>query len=164
LFNLHTGFRQSGHKIGSRINNKTKIYSMSVNNKHLATFLLGAAAAFGAYKYVNMSDEEKEKMAATLKDKANKLKDQAVAAEDKAMDYFNELKTKGGDAFNEHMPKMEEFFNNLFGGSKAATAGATAAGTQAGGNPSYGGSTDLYTPDNTSNNNNSSTPTGSAGI
>ena len=33
---------------------------MSVNNKHLATFLLGAAAAFGAYKYAKMSEEEKE--------------------------------------------------------------------------------------------------------
>ena len=35
---------------------------MSVSNKHLATFLLGAAAAFGAYKYMNMTDEEKEKL------------------------------------------------------------------------------------------------------
>lgn len=104
---------------------------MNVNSKHWATFLLGAAAAFGAYKYMNLSDEEKEKLAASLKDKANKLKDQAVAAEDKAMDYFNELKTKGTDAFKEHMPKVEEFFNNLFGGAKpgAQTAGAE-AGTQ----------------------------------
>lgn len=102
---------------------------MSVNNKHLATFLLGAAAAFGAYKYMNLSDEEKEKLATNLKDKANKLKDQAVAAEDKALDYFNELKTKGSDTFKEHMPKVEEFFNNLFGGAKGgaqATAGAEA--------------------------------------
>lgn len=106
---------------------------MSVNNKHLATFLLGAAAAFGAYKYMNLSDEEKEKLAANLKDKANKLKDQAVAAEDKAMDYFNELKSKGSDSFKEHMPKVEEFFNNLFGGkaggtqATAGTGGATPA-------------------------------------
>jgi len=99
---------------------------MSVSNKNLATFLLGAAAAFGAYKYMNMSDEEKEKMAASLKDKANKWKDQAVAAEDKAMDYFNELKTKGSDSFKEHMPKVEEFFNNLFGGTKT---GAQQTGT-----------------------------------
>ena len=61
----------------------------------MATFLLGAAAAFGAYKYFNMTDEEKEKMAATLKDKAGKLKDKAVAAEEKAADYFNDLKAKG---------------------------------------------------------------------
>jgi len=91
---------------------------MNVNSKQWATFLLGAAAAFGAYKYSSMTDEEKEKLAASLKEKANKLKDQAVAAEDQALDYFNELKTKGTDAFKEHMPKVEEFFNNLFGGAK----------------------------------------------
>jgi hypothetical protein len=101
---------------------------MSVNNKQWATFMLGAAAAFGAYKYMNMSDEEKEKMAASLKEKANKLKDQAVSAEDQAMDYFNELKSKGTDTFKEHMPKVEEFFNSLFGGpASGAKAGAKAA-------------------------------------
>lgn len=99
---------------------------MSVNNKQWATFLLGAAAAFGAYKYMNMSDEEKEQLAGSLKDKANKLKDQAVEAEDKALDYFNELKSKGTDAFKEHMPKVEEFFNSLFAGNKGDTQNATA--------------------------------------
>ena len=103
---------------------------MSVNNKQWATFLLGAAAAFGAYKYMNLSDEEKEKLAASLKDKANRLKDQAVSAEDKATDYFNELKTKGTDAFKEHMPKVEEFFNNLFGNAKEG-AKTTAGQAQA---------------------------------
>src|SRR5215204_832736 len=98
---------------------------MNVNNKQWATFLLGAAAAFGAYKYMNMTDEEKEKLAASLKEKANNLKDQAVAAEDKAMDYFNELKTKGSDTFKEHMPKVEEFFNSLFGGAKATAKNET---------------------------------------
>ncbi len=109
---------------------------MSVSNKQWATFLLGAAAAFGAYKYMNMSDEEKEKLAASLKDKANKLKDQAVSAEEQAMEYFNELKSKGTDAFKEHMPKVDDFFNNLFGGaaggkdgSKAATGDAAGTGT-----------------------------------
>ena len=105
---------------------------MNVNSKQWATFLLGAAAAFGAYKYMNMSDEEKEKLAASLKEKANKLKDQAVAAEDKALDYFNELKTKGSDAFKEHMPKVEEFFNSLFGGHKDETAQAATAGAGTG--------------------------------
>lgn len=107
---------------------------MSVNNKQWATFLLGAAAAFGAYKYMNMSDEEKEKLAASLKEKANSLKDQAVSAEDKAMEYFNELKTKGTDTFKEHMPKVEEFFNNLFSGGKShaestGTPASAGAGT-----------------------------------
>lgn len=103
---------------------------MSVSNKHLATFLLGAAAAFGAYKYMNMTDEEKEKLAANIKDKANKLKDTALDAEDKAMQYFNELKSKGADAMKEYMPKVEEFFENLFkSGTKATTDAPT-------GNPS----------------------------
>ena len=101
---------------------------MSVNSKHLATFLLGAAAAFGAYKYMKMTDEEKEKLANDLKDKANRLKNQALEAEDKAVDYFNELKTKGGDALKEHMPKVEEFLSGLFkGGSKNTQAGGPAA-------------------------------------
>ncbi|MDB5204949.1 MAG: hypothetical protein JWR72_24 [Flavisolibacter sp.] len=96
---------------------------MSVNNKQWATFLLGAAAAFGAYKYMNMTDEEKEKLAASLKEKANKVKDQAMSAEEQAMEYFNELKTKGADTFKEHMPKVEEFFQGLFGGAKEAAKG-----------------------------------------
>ncbi|HVK98090.1 MAG TPA: hypothetical protein VM368_09735 [Flavisolibacter sp.] len=100
---------------------------MSVNNKHLATFLLGAAAAFGAYKYLKMTDEEKEQLASSLKEKANNLKDQAVAAEDKALEYFNELKSKGSDAFKEHMPKVEEFFGSIFGTGMGAKAGAAAA-------------------------------------
>ena len=32
---------------------------MSVNSKHIATFLLGAAAALAAQKYITMTDEEK---------------------------------------------------------------------------------------------------------
>lgn len=102
---------------------------MSVSNKHLATFLLGAAAAFGAYKYMNMTDEEKEKLAANIKDKAHKLKDTALDAEDKAMQYFNELKSKGADAMKEYMPKVEEFFENLFKGGAKATTGATTGAT-----------------------------------
>jgi hypothetical protein len=117
-----------GTKLVADCLTQQKIYFMNVNNKQWATFLLGAAAAFGAYKYMNLSDEEKEKLATSLKDKANKLKDQAVSAEDKAMDYFNELKTKGTDTFKEHMPKVEEFFNNLFGGAKGGTQDTAAAG------------------------------------
>jgi hypothetical protein len=105
---------------------------MSVNNKNLATFLLGAAAAFGAYKYMNMTDEEKEKLTSSLKEKANKLKDQAVDAEEKAMDYFNELKVKGSEAFKEHMPKVEEFINGLFGGKGEETAATASAAGPAG--------------------------------
>jgi len=73
-----------------------------------------------------MTDEEKEKLAANIKDKANKLKTSALDAEDKAMEYFNELKSKGAEAMKEYMPKVEEFFEGLFkGGTKATNAATT---------------------------------------
>jgi hypothetical protein len=97
---------------------------MHINSKHLATFLLGAAAAFGAYKYMNMTDEEKEKLANDIKDKANRLRNTALEAEAQATDYFHELKDKGADALKEYLPKVEEFFENLFKGGTKATNGA----------------------------------------
>lgn len=104
---------------------------MSVSNKHLATFLLGAAAAFGAYKYAKMTDEEKEKLATDLKNKAQKLKKAALDAEDQAMDYFHELKDKGSAALKEHLPKVEEFIDSLFkGGTKTTTESAAGAAGQ----------------------------------
>ena len=120
----------NGHKFGNLIEYKKlltfKTPIMSVNSKHLVTFLLGAAAAFGAYKYMKMTDEEKEQLARDIKDKANKLKDSALDAEKQAMDYFTELKSKGADAMKEYMPKVEEFFDGLFkSGSKTTTASTT---------------------------------------
>jgi uncharacterized protein YicC (UPF0701 family) len=81
---------------------------MSVNSKHIATFLLGAAAALAAQKYMSMSAEEKEKLASDLKDKAHKMKDEAETAFDKAKDYFEELKSKGSEALKEYMGDAEK--------------------------------------------------------
>jgi hypothetical protein len=88
---------------------------MNVNSKHIATFLLGAAAGFAAFKYSSMSEEEKEKMMADIKAKANSFKDEAEGVADKAKDYFEELKTKGSSAFKENMGDVESMFNDLFG-------------------------------------------------
>jgi vacuolar-type H+-ATPase subunit H len=88
---------------------------MSVNNKHIATFLLGAAAGIAAMKYMSMSQEEKDKLAADLKDKANKVKDEAEKMMEKAKDYFEELKTKGSEAFKEHFEDAEKTMSDLFG-------------------------------------------------
>jgi hypothetical protein len=42
------------------------------------------------------------------------------------------LKDKGADAMKEYMPKVEEFFENLFkGGSKTTTSSAPGNGTTA---------------------------------
>jgi uncharacterized protein YicC (UPF0701 family) len=85
-----------------------------VNPKHIATFLLGAAAGYALFKYNSMSDEEKEKMYADLKEKANNLKDEAEKAAGKAGDYFEELKTKGAENMKDYMSEAESFFNDLF--------------------------------------------------
>jgi hypothetical protein len=96
----------------------------------MATFLLGAAAALGAYKYSNLSEEEKEKLTNDIKDKANRLKKNAVEAETQASEYFVELKEKGVDALKEYLPKVEEFFDSLFkGGNKTTNGTASAAAT-----------------------------------
>jgi hypothetical protein len=87
---------------------------MSIGSKHIATFLLGAAAALAAKKYMEMTPEEKEQMISKLKEKANKLKDEAEVMSDKAKDYFEELKKKGGDSLKEHFPDAEELINRLF--------------------------------------------------
>jgi hypothetical protein len=90
---------------------------MAVDSKHIATFLLGAAAALAAHKYVNMTPEEKDKLAADLKDKANKIKGEAESAMEKGKEYFDELKTKGADAMKEHFGDVGSMLHNLFGGS-----------------------------------------------
>lgn len=89
---------------------------MGVDAKHIATFLLGAAAGLAAHKYATMTPEEREKMAANLKNKAHQFKDEAEKATEKAKDYFSELKTKGGDALKTHFPEAEKMMERLFGG------------------------------------------------
>lgn len=99
---------------------------MSVNSKHIATFLLGAAAALAASKYMSMTPEEKEKLAGDLKDKAHKVKAEAEGAMEKAKDYFDELKTKGGEALKEHWADAEKTMHDLFG-KKEDTGGNVAS-------------------------------------
>ena len=41
---------------------------MGIGAKHIATFLLGAAAALAAKKYMDMTPEEKDKMINDLKE------------------------------------------------------------------------------------------------
>lgn len=100
---------------------------MGVDAKHIATFLLGAAAGAAALKYASMSDEEKEKLAQTLKDKAGKVKDEASATFDKASDYFSELTSKGGESLKEHWAEASDYLKNMFGGNKSET-NSTASG------------------------------------
>lgn len=89
-----------------------------MSSKHLATFLLGAAAGIGALKYKDMSPEEREKMIADLKEKAKKFKGEAEDSFEKAKEYFEEIRSKGGDALKEQFGEMSGYMQNLFGGDK----------------------------------------------
>ena len=91
---------------------------MSVNAKHIATFLLGAAAGLAAHKYMTMTDEEKEKLMADIKAKADSFKDEAESMADKAREYFEELRSKGSTAFKDNMGDVDSMFNDLFGKKK----------------------------------------------
>lgn len=86
-----------------------------VHPKHIATFLLGAAAGLAAAKYMSMTPEEKQKLADDIKDKANQFKTEAEKFADKAKDYFEELKVKGGEALKENLADAEKMMNELFG-------------------------------------------------
>ena len=98
---------------------------MSVNPKHLATLLFGAAAVLGAGKYMTMSPEEKQKLADNLKEKAHKLKDEAESGVEKAKGYFDELTTKAADAFKEHFPDAEKYVHDMFNKKADPASGST---------------------------------------
>ena len=87
-----------------------------VNAKHLATFVLGAAAGVALHKY--LQTEEGEKALAGLKEKANQFKGEAEGAIDKAPEYFEKLKTEGADALKQYFPGAEKFLQDLFGSNK----------------------------------------------
>jgi uncharacterized protein YicC (UPF0701 family) len=93
---------------------------MPVNAKHIATFLLGAAAGVALNKY--LQTEEGEKTLADLKEKASQLKTEAEGAIDKAPEYFEKLKTEGAAALKEQFPDIEKFLQDLMGGTKPATS------------------------------------------
>ena len=92
-----------------------------VNPKHLATFLLGAAAGAAIMKYNSMNDEEKEKMMSDLKAKADTVKNEAEEGINKLKDYFEELKTKGEEVMKDQLANTENLMNDLFNPKKDDT-------------------------------------------
>ena len=82
-----------------------------VNAKHLATFIMGAAAGVALNKY--LQTEEGEKMFEELKTKAGDLKIEAEGAIDKAPEYFEQLKAQGTAALKENFPDAEKMLQDL---------------------------------------------------
>ena len=84
---------------------------MSVNAKHLATFILGAAAGVALNKY--LQTEEGEKTLEDLKAKAADLQTQAEGAIEKAPEYFEKLKTDAADLISEKFTDAEKFLKEI---------------------------------------------------
>jgi uncharacterized protein YicC (UPF0701 family) len=82
-----------------------------VNAKHLATFILGAAAGVALHKY--LQTEEGEKTLEDLKTKANDLKTEAEDTLDKMPEYFEQLKNQGSEALKKYTPEAEKMFQEL---------------------------------------------------
>jgi uncharacterized protein YicC (UPF0701 family) len=82
-----------------------------VNAKHLATFILGAAAGVALHKF--LQTEEGEKVFEDLKSKANDLKTEAEDTLDKMPEYFEQLKSQGSDALKKYTPEAEKMLQDL---------------------------------------------------
>lgn len=92
-----------------------------VNSKHLATFILGAAAGVALQKY--LQTEEGEKLAEELKAKASQFKEEAEGHLEKAPEYFEQLKEKGTSVLKENFPNAEQMIQDLMDSlSKKPTA------------------------------------------
>lgn len=98
---------------------------MAVTSKHLATFILGAAAGVAMHKY--LQTEEGEKLMEDLKSKGKELKTEAEGAIEKAPEYFEELKGQASDKLantlamlKERFPEAEQLLQELLGSKKSA--------------------------------------------
>lgn len=85
---------------------------MSVTAKHLATFILGAAAGVALNKY--LQTEEGEKFMDDLKEKGGKLKAEAEETLNNAPEYFEKLKSEGTSILKERFPEAENILKDLF--------------------------------------------------
>ncbi|MEZ0539079.1 YtxH domain-containing protein [Fibrella arboris] len=86
---------------------------MAVNAKHLATFILGAAAGVALNKY--LQTEEGEKVMADLKEKGTQLKAEAEGAIDNAPEYFEKLKTQLAEMLKTNFPNAEQAIDDVLG-------------------------------------------------
>jgi hypothetical protein len=97
-----------------------------ISPKHMATFLLGAAAGAAIMKYNSMTPEEQEALLADLKAKADTVKSEAEEAVGQFQTYFEDMRSKGMEALKTNMGSAEgmvqDFINNM---NKASGAGTT---------------------------------------
>jgi uncharacterized protein YicC (UPF0701 family) len=85
---------------------------MSVSAKHLATFILGAAAGVALNKY--LQTEEGEKLMEDLKEKGSQLKTEAEEVINNAPEYFEKLKAEGTTMLKDKFPEAENILKEIF--------------------------------------------------
>ncbi|TAE25553.1 MAG: YtxH domain-containing protein [Cytophagales bacterium] len=102
---------------------------MAVKPKHLATFILGAAAGAALTKY--LQTEEGEKLMADLKEKGNQFKTEAEAAFDNAPDYFDNLRSQLAEMLKTNFPNAEQTINEVLGKKPELPAEGTPTSTTA---------------------------------
>ena len=100
---------------------------MSVNSKHLATFVLGAVAGVALHKY--LQTEEGEQLLDDLKEKAGDLKKEAEEAMDKAPEYFEQIQAKGSESLKTAFPDADKFLKELLAGLKGKKGTTDSGGT-----------------------------------
>ena len=89
---------------------------MPVNAKHLATFILGAAAGVALNKYAQ--SEDGQKLMTDLKEKGMQLKTEAEGAVDHAPDYFDKLKEQLSAMLKANFPDAEATIDDVLGKKK----------------------------------------------
>jgi hypothetical protein len=84
-----------------------------ISPKHLATFLMGAAAGAAIMKYNSMTPEEQQNLIADLKQKAEDAQDEAKQAMTQMHEYFTDMQGKGMEALKTQMGSAEGMINDF---------------------------------------------------
>jgi vacuolar-type H+-ATPase subunit H len=84
-----------------------------ITPKHLATFLMGAAAGAAIMKYNSMTPEEQEALLKDLKQKADDVQKEATTAVSQFKDYFEDLQGKGMEALKSNMGQAENMVQDF---------------------------------------------------
>ena len=86
---------------------------MSVTAKHLATFILGAAAGVALNKY--SKTEDGQKLMTDLKEKGMQLKTEAEGAVEDVPAYFDKLKEQLSEMLKANFPDAEATIDEVLG-------------------------------------------------
>lgn len=91
---------------------------MSNTVKHLATFLLGAAAGAAVVKYKTMSPKERAELLHKLKHQANGIKTDVEKGSEKMKSHMSNVMSKGMSTLSQYIGETEKNFWEMLNGSR----------------------------------------------